>query len=83
MININLNNGHFSVTGNLEILLTEYTALTRLLVMELTNISNLETAFDITTTLGNIAVENLNQSFEDCNQSELCARISMMLDNKL
>ena len=83
MININLNNGHFSITGNLEILLTEYTALTRLLVMELTHISNLETAFDITTTLGNIAVENLDQSFEDCNQNEICARISMMLDNKL
>lgn len=83
MININFQNGRFSLAGNLDIILTEYTSLTKLLVMELRDITSLETAFDITTTLGNMAVEDLDKGIEECNNTELCKRIADLLDDKL
>ena len=81
MITADMENGIIKITGYNDILLTEYTIITRVLLNQLTEDLNKESAFNVLAGLGQIAakditklggdVENIYKAIEEVYKNEL------------
>lgn len=80
MISVNLTTGKIALTGSMDIMLTEYTALTTILLSQLKSLTDLETAFDITTLIGNLAAEDMDKELGEQNINAVQMKISEALE---